>query len=77
VLLIPNRAIWIDSSSGRPFVERQAGDAVEIVFIEQGLASAESSEVVAGLQEGDLILVRTVSIRDRFRDVLKMPIGGQ
>jgi hypothetical protein len=30
-----------------------------------------------GLQEGDRLIVRTASIRDRFRDVVTMPMTGQ
>lgn len=76
-LLVPNRAIWIDTESGRPFVERAAGGEVAASFIEQGLVNEEYSEVLHGLEEGDSVIVRTASIRDRFRDVVTMPMTGQ
>ena len=82
VLLVPNRAIWIDSKTGQPFVERRlptksAGEQVAIVYIEQGLANDTFSEVLSGLQEGDQLIVRSASIRDRFREVVTMPMTGQ
>jgi HlyD family secretion protein len=82
VLLIPNRAIWIDAQTGQTFVEKsidegQPGAQVVVVDIEQGLANEEFSEVLAGLKEGDRLIVRSASIRDRFRDVVTMPMTGQ
>jgi HlyD family secretion protein len=77
VLLIPNRAIWIDSSSGRPFVERQVGGEVVVTFIEQGLSNQEYSEVTSGLEQGDRLLVPSSSIRDRFREVVTSSMTGQ
>jgi HlyD family secretion protein len=77
VLLIPNRAIWIDAQSGRPFVERDVDGQVVVTFIEQGLSNDEFSEVIDGLQEGDLLLVPSASIRDRFREVVTSSMTGQ
>jgi multidrug resistance efflux pump len=77
VLLVPNRAIWIDTESGRPYVERSVDGEIVVSFIEQGLVNEEYSEVMHGLQEGDRLIVRTASIRDRFRDVVTMPMTGQ
>jgi RND family efflux transporter MFP subunit len=77
VLLVPNRAIWIDSASGRPFVERDVGGEVEVAFIEQGLSNDEFSEVKAGLEEGERLRVPSASIRDRFREVVTSSMTGQ
>lgn len=77
VLLVPNRAIWIDAQSGRPFVERQVDGQAVITYIEQGLSNDEFSEVLSGLQAGDLLMVRSGSIRDRFRDVVTKSMTGQ
>jgi HlyD family secretion protein len=73
VLLVPNRAIWIDSETGKPFVEKLLGQERIDTYIEQGLSSNEYSEVLSGLQEGDQVAVRSESMRDRFREVVTMP----
>jgi HlyD family secretion protein len=77
VLLVPNRAIWIDSQSGRAFVERKVEGEPVVAYIEQGLANEEYSEVLSGLQEGDVLVVRAGSVRDRFRDVVTKSMTGQ
>ena len=77
VLLVPNRAIWIDADSGQPFVEKMIDGEVAVAFIEQGISNEQVSEVLEGLDEGDQLVVRTVSLRDRFRDVVTMPMTGQ
>jgi multidrug efflux pump subunit AcrA (membrane-fusion protein) len=77
VLLVPNRAIWIDAENGQPFVERRLGEDISTVNIEQGLANDEFSEVLSGLNEGDTLVVRSVSVRERFREMMTRSIGGQ
>lgn len=77
VIVVPNRAIWIDSKSGQPFVERVDGDETTIVYIKQGISNEEVSEVVSGLAAGDQLLVRSASMRDRFREVVTGSITGQ
>jgi HlyD family secretion protein len=77
VLLIPNRAIWIDTDTGRPFVEKLVNGEAVVTFVEQGAANDLESEVLSGLQEGDQLVVRSVSLRERFRDVVTMPMTGQ
>jgi HlyD family secretion protein len=77
VLLVPNRAIWIDSNSGRPFVERDVDGKAVVTFIEQGLSNEEFSEVIDGLEQGDRLQVPYASIRDRFREVVTSSMMGQ
>jgi HlyD family secretion protein len=77
VLLVPNRAIWIDAQSGRPYVEQEIEGEPAVTYIEQGLANDEFSEIVSGLREGDRLLVRSGSIRDRFREVVTTSMTGQ
>jgi multidrug efflux pump subunit AcrA (membrane-fusion protein) len=77
VVVVPNRAIWIDSKSGQPFVERIDGDETTIVYIEQGISNEEASEIVSGLAAGDQLLVRSASMRNRFREVVTGSITGQ
>lgn len=70
VLVIPNQAIWIDPDTRQAFVERQEGDQSVAVLIQQGLANNDFSEVTAGLQAGDRLVVRSASIRDQFRELV-------
>ncbi|MBN1642749.1 MAG: HlyD family efflux transporter periplasmic adaptor subunit [Anaerolineae bacterium] len=77
VLVVTNRAIWIDSKTGQPFVEKLVGDEVAVVYVEQGLSNDESSEILSGLAEGDRLVVRSASIRDRFREVVTGSMTGQ
>jgi multidrug efflux pump subunit AcrA (membrane-fusion protein) len=77
VLLVPNSAIWIDAKTGQTFVEKSVGDQVVIAYVEQGLVNDEFSEIVSGLQEGDRLIVRSASIRDRFREVVTGSMTGQ
>jgi HlyD family secretion protein len=77
VLLVPNRAIWIDADTGQPFVERKLAEDIITVNIEQGLANDEFSEVLSGLNEGDTLVVRSASVRERFREMMTRSMGGQ
>jgi RND family efflux transporter MFP subunit len=77
VLLVPNRAIWIDAESGRLFVEKSADEEIVTVFVEQGATNDQVSEVLSGLEDGDQLVVRSASVRDRFRSVVTMPMTGQ
>jgi len=77
ILLVPNRAIWIDSGSGRPFVERRVDGKPVITYIEQGTSNNEFSEVLSGLAEGDALLVRSDSVRSRFREVVTKSMTGE
>ena len=75
-LLVPNRAVWIDADTGEPFVEKMVGEEVVIAVIEQGITNDLFSEVLNGLDEGDQLIVRSVSLRDRFREVVTTSMTG-
>jgi HlyD family secretion protein len=77
VLVVPNRAIWIDANTGRPFVEKSVDGETVVSYIEQGVSNDEFSEIVGGLQEGERLIVRSASIRDRFREVVTGSMTGQ
>jgi HlyD family secretion protein len=77
ILLVPNRAIWIDADTGQPFVEKTVDGEYVGAIIEQGLANEEVSEVLSGLVEGDQLVVRSSSIRDRFRDMMTRSMTGE
>ncbi len=69
VLLIPNRFIRVDRTTGQAFVDRPAGDRVQPVEIQIGLRDELSSEVLAGLNEGDVIVLVKGSSREQLQSI--------
>jgi hypothetical protein len=76
VLLVPNLAISIDPESGRKFVTRQAGADVQRVEITTGLSTDALSEVTAGLEEGDVLVISSLSAREQFREMMGSSFMG-
>lgn len=73
-LIVPNRYIQIDRESGKMYVERLEGDGLASrVEIQTGLRSELYSEVVAGLEEGDTLVLRGLSGRERVQRTLGGP----
>ncbi len=74
VLVIPNRAVSIDRSSGEliAYVERVDEDGNPVrTEIELGLRDEAMSQVLEGLEEGDQIVIRGVSRRERLQQVFQ------
>jgi len=67
VLVIPNRAIQIDRTTGQLFVERLRDGVPERVEITTGLRNEAMSEVLSGLEEGDELAIRTLSRAEQTR----------
>ncbi len=61
VLLVPNWAIRIDRATGKAFVNRLIGTTAREVEVKTGLRNESDSEVVEGVQEGDVIIVGGVT----------------
>jgi HlyD family secretion protein len=62
VVVVPNRAIQIDRSGSKPtvYVEKLDGDGKPTrVEVELGLRNGSVTEVVAGLEDGDQVVIRT------------------
>jgi HlyD family secretion protein len=57
VLIVPNWTIRIDRQTGKAYVYVQRGDKVEEIEIATGLRNANESEVVSGLNEGEVLVV--------------------
>jgi HlyD family secretion protein len=57
VLIVPNWTIRIDRQTGKSYVYVQRGDKIEEIEIITGLRNANESEVVSGLNEGDVLVV--------------------
>jgi len=76
VLLVPNLAIALEARSGQKFVDRQTPAGLERVEIETGLATDIYSEVLSGLNEGDLVVISSLSAREQFRDMMDATLSG-
>ena len=72
VLLVPNRFVRIDRTTGQAFVDRLAGQEIQPTEIRIGLRDETMSEVLAGLEEGDVVVLVTQSSRDRLRQVMEV-----
>jgi len=68
VLVIPNRFIRIDRSTGRSYVNVKRGDQIEEIEIVTGLRNDNESEVLQGLGEGDVLII--------VPSTLRLPFGG-
>lgn len=57
VLIVPNWTIRIDRATGKTYVNVRRGDKLQEVEIVTGLRNANESEVISGLNEGDVLVV--------------------
>jgi hypothetical protein len=76
VLLVPNLAISLDSETGRKYVDQQTAAGIQKVEITTGLTTDIYSEVLQGLQEGDLVVISSQSAREQFRDLMDSTFPG-
>jgi HlyD family secretion protein len=76
VVLVPNLAISIDPESGRKIVARQMGEDMRRVEIATGLTTDLFSEVTAGLEEGDVVVITSPSAREQFREMMGSSFPG-
>lgn len=67
VLTLPNRAISIDRNTGEIFVLTQENGETVRTEIELGLRDDEKSEIRAGLDEGDTVIIPDVDRREELR----------
>lgn len=72
VLLVPNRFVSIDRLTGKTFVDQLAGIQIQPVEIQVGLRDETYSEVLAGLERGDTIVLVQESSQDQLRRVMEM-----
>jgi RND family efflux transporter MFP subunit len=72
VLLVPNRFIRIDRVTGKAYVDHTVADQVQSVEIQIGLRDEFFSEVLAGLNEGDTVVLVKESSREQLRRVMQM-----
>jgi HlyD family secretion protein len=70
VLLIPNRSIQIDRSTGRAFVEKMVDGIPTRTEVQLGARNEQFSEVLSGLSEGDVLAIRSGTGLDRLRSTM-------
>lgn len=73
VLLVPNRYVRIDRTTGKAFVDRAEGDQVQPIEIQIGLRDEFQSEVLAGLDEGDRVVLIKTSSQEQLRSMMGPP----
>jgi HlyD family secretion protein len=75
-LTVPNSAIIFDEETRQKYVIRHTTVGTEVVAIETGRYNDLVSEVVSGLREGDLVVMRSSSYRELFREMMRSGIPG-
>ena len=66
-LLVPNRAIEADRAEGRYYVTRQRGDGTtERLEVVIGLRDEVSTQILEGLEEGDIVVLPKVPEQTPF-----------
>ena len=73
VLLVPNRFVRIDRTTGQAYVDRAKGEQVQPIEIQIGMRDETASEVLAGLDEGDVVVLVQESSRDQLRSMMGPP----
>ena len=71
-LLVPNRFVRIDRTTGQAFVDMLVGEEIRPTEIQIGLRDETSSEVLAGLDDGDVVVLVQESGRERLQQMMEM-----
>ena len=71
VLLVPNRFIRIDRATGRVYVDKLIDGQVSPVEIQTGLRDETYSEILAGLEEGDVVVLVQESTGTQLRQTMQ------
>jgi HlyD family secretion protein len=71
-LLVPNRFIRVDRTTGQAFVDILAGEEIRPTEIQIGLRDETFSEVLAGLDQGEVVVLVKESSRDRLQRTIEM-----
>jgi HlyD family secretion protein len=67
ILILPSRALQFNRDTGRAYVEKMEGDNIVTIDVETGLTDDFNTEIVSGLKEGDVVVIRGISSLDRLR----------
>ncbi|MCI0579579.1 MAG: efflux RND transporter periplasmic adaptor subunit [Chloroflexi bacterium] len=66
VLLVPNRALQVDRSTGTYSVNLVQGDAAQAVTVTVGVRDGQYTQILDGLSEGDQLLIRNTTPVETF-----------
>lgn len=66
IVVIPNRAIQIDRTSGRAYVEKLVGGVPTRTEIQMGARNEQQSQVLSGVEASDVLAIRSTGALDRF-----------
>ncbi len=73
VLVVPNRALRLDRATGKVYAEKLVLGAPQEVEVEIGFRDELVSQILDGLKEGDTVVVRVVSSRERLLGAFSPP----
>lgn len=69
VLVVPNRAIQIDRETGKAYVDKVVDGTPVRTEIRLGLRNEVQSQVLEGLQDGDVVAILAANRRDRLQQL--------
>lgn len=72
ILLVPNRFVRIERTTGKTYVDKLVAGALRPVEIQTGQRDEFFSEVLAGLEEGDVVALVSESSLDQLRRTVEM-----
>ncbi|MER2598865.1 MAG: efflux RND transporter periplasmic adaptor subunit [Caldilineales bacterium] len=67
IVLIPNRSIQVDRTTGRAYVEKIVNGVPTQTEVQLGARNDQSSQVLSGLEAGDTLAIRSGSSLERLR----------
>ncbi len=67
VIIIPNRVMRVDKETGEFYVEKLVDNVPVRTTVKVGLRNDQFSEIISGLNEGDIIVIRKTSGQERLR----------
>lgn len=70
VVVIPNRSVQIDRSNGRTYVEKIVDGIPTSTEVQLGARNEQYSQVVSGVNAGDVLAIRSGSSLDRLRSTM-------
>lgn len=70
VVLVPNRFITVDRNTGEAYVFKMVGGAPVRQQVELGLRNDRESQILAGVQDGDILAFVTQSSEEQLRGAL-------
>jgi HlyD family secretion protein len=72
-IVVPNRLIQLDRENDKAFVERVEDGVPVRIEIRIGMRNEQQSEVIAGLEERDVLAIRQASSLERLRETFGPP----